>query len=69
MQTIGVAMIVGGMAFLFSGLIFLIPTERKISSSEQSFDESQQQIEYYPATNAQRTLGLTYEGRDQQFGF
>jgi hypothetical protein len=34
MNIIGVAMIVGGMAFLFSGLIFLIPTERKISPSD-----------------------------------
>jgi hypothetical protein len=33
MNTIGVAMMVGGMAVLFSGLIFLIPTEHKISSS------------------------------------
>jgi hypothetical protein len=30
MNTIGIAMIVGGMAFLFSGLIFLLPTERKL---------------------------------------
>ena len=35
MNTIGIAMIVGGMAFLFSGLIFLLPTERKLSSSNE----------------------------------
>ena len=35
MDTIGVAMIVGGMAFLFSGLIFLLPTERKLPSSKK----------------------------------
>ncbi len=34
MDTIGVAMIVGGMAFLFSGLIFLLP-ERKLPSSKE----------------------------------
>ena len=40
-------MIVGGMAFLFSGLIFLLPTERKLSAREHSFEESQEEIEYY----------------------
>ena len=33
MNTIGVAMVVPGMAFLFSGLIFLLPIERKISAT------------------------------------
>jgi hypothetical protein len=47
MDTLGVALLVGGMAFLFSGLIFLLPTERKLSSRMESFEETQQQIEYY----------------------
>jgi hypothetical protein len=47
METWGVALLVGGMAFLFSGLIFLLPTERKLSSHMESFENSQQQIEYY----------------------
>jgi Na+-transporting methylmalonyl-CoA/oxaloacetate decarboxylase gamma subunit len=47
METLGVALLVGGMAFLFSGLVFLLPTERKISSRMESFEETQQQIEYY----------------------
>jgi len=47
METLGVALLVGGMAFLFSGLIFLLPTERKLSSRMESFEGSQQQIEYY----------------------
>jgi hypothetical protein len=47
METLGVALLVGGMAFLFSGLIFLLPTERKLSSRMESFEDSQQQIEYY----------------------
>ena len=47
MDTLGVALLVGGMAFLFSGLIFLLPTERKLSSRMESFEDSQQEIEYY----------------------
>jgi hypothetical protein len=47
MDTLGVALLVGGMAFLFSGLIFLLPTERKLSSRTESFEDTQQQIEYY----------------------
>jgi hypothetical protein len=47
METLGVALLVGGMAFLFSGLVFLLPTERKRSSRMESFEDSQQQIEYY----------------------
>jgi hypothetical protein len=44
---LGVALLVGGLAFLFSGLVFLLPTERKRSSRMESFEDSQQQIEYY----------------------
>ncbi len=47
MHNLGIALIVGGMAFLCSGLIFLIPVERKLASSEDSFEESQDRIEYY----------------------
>ena len=47
METLGVALLVGGMVFLFSGLVFLLPTERKLSSRMESFEDSQQQIEYY----------------------
>lgn len=49
MNTIGVAVIVGGMAPLFSGLIFLLPTERKLSSSNESIEESREKIEYFLA--------------------
>lgn len=47
MDTIGVAMIVGGMALLFSWLILLLPTERKLSDTNELFDEGQERIEYY----------------------
>jgi len=47
MNMLGVALLVGGMAFLLSGLVCLLPTERKHSSRIESFEDSQQQIEYY----------------------
>ena len=45
MDTLGLALLVGGMAFLFSGLVFLLPTERKPSSKMEASGNSQQQIE------------------------
>jgi acetolactate synthase small subunit len=47
MDTLGVPLLVGGMAFLFGGLIFLLPTERKRSSRIESLEDTQQQIEQY----------------------
>ena len=47
MHALGVSLIVGGVAFLFSGLIFLLPRERKLSSLEHSIEESQEEIEYH----------------------
>ena len=44
MKALGLSMIVGGVAFLFSGLIFL---KRKVSARKHSFEESQEEIEYY----------------------
>jgi hypothetical protein len=35
------------MAFLFSGLIFLLPTEWRLSAREQTFEESQKEIEHH----------------------
>ena len=49
MDSVGIALIVGGMAFLASGLIFLIPTERKLSSSQVVFEESRERTEKYLA--------------------
>jgi hypothetical protein len=60
MDTLGVALLVGGMAFLFSGLLFLLPTEREISSRTESFDINQQQIEHY--------LSQMRKQRDEQAG-
>jgi hypothetical protein len=47
MKALGLSMIVGGVACLFSGLIFLLPTERKLSARKHSLEESQAEIEYY----------------------
>ena len=47
MDALGISLIVGDMAFLFTGLIFLLPTERKLSSRQESFEESQERTEYY----------------------
>jgi hypothetical protein len=46
MSVLGFTLIVGGMACLCSGLIFLIPVERKHASSKDSFEESRERIEY-----------------------
>ena len=45
MKALGLSLIVGGMAWLFSGLIFLMPTAD--SARKRSFEESQEEIEYY----------------------
>jgi hypothetical protein len=47
MHALGVSLIVCGMAFLVSGLLFLIPTERKLSSRQDSFEESQERMDYF----------------------
>ena len=47
MNALGLSMIVGGVAFLFSGLIFLLPTERKLSARKHSFEESQAELEQH----------------------
>jgi hypothetical protein len=47
MNVLGVSLLVGGVAFLCSGLIFLLPTERKTSSHEKSVQENQEAIELY----------------------
>jgi hypothetical protein len=45
MKAFGLSLIVGGMAWLFSGLIFLVPTAD--SARKRSLEESQEEIEYY----------------------
>jgi hypothetical protein len=47
MDTVGMALVVGGMALLFSGLIFLLPDPGSGRAPTESFEESQQRIEQY----------------------
>jgi hypothetical protein len=47
MGTVGLALVVGGMAILFSGLVFLIPVSGSRRSSQESFEDSQKRIEQY----------------------
>jgi len=47
MGTVGLALVVGGMAFLFSGLIFLLPVGDRRHPSQESFEDSQELIEQY----------------------
>jgi hypothetical protein len=52
----GVAMVVGGLAFLFSGLIFLIPVRRNGSESEGPFGDRREQVERH-LSDVRRTRG------------
>jgi hypothetical protein len=45
METLGLALIVGGAAFLCSGLIFLLPSERRMISVDKSFQENLEEID------------------------
>jgi hypothetical protein len=47
MSTVGLALIVGGMALLFSGLVFLIPVRGKRHPPQESFEDSQARIEQH----------------------
>ena len=47
MDALGVSLVVGGAAFLISGLLFLLPTGRRVRSPQDSFEESRQRTEYY----------------------
>jgi hypothetical protein len=47
MGTFGMALVVGGMALLFSGLVFLIPVRGRRPPSQESFEDSQKRIERY----------------------
>ena len=41
MEALGTSLFVGGMAFFFSGLIFLLPGKKKYHGAERSFGEGQ----------------------------
>jgi hypothetical protein len=45
MEALGISLVVGGLAFLMSGLIFLLPSQRKqsVKESQEEPDELQSQ--------------------------
>lgn len=47
MHALGISLLVGGAAFLLSGLVFLLPAGRKPSSEPETLEESQAQIEFH----------------------
>jgi hypothetical protein len=47
MGSVALALIVGGMALLFSGLIFCIPFRGRRAPSLESFEDSQERIELH----------------------
>jgi hypothetical protein len=47
MGTFGMALVVGGMALLFSGLVFLIPVRGRRPPPQESFEDSQKRIKRY----------------------
>jgi hypothetical protein len=47
MGTVGLALVVGGMALLFSGLVFLIPDRGMRHRPQEPFEDSQKRIEQY----------------------
>jgi hypothetical protein len=47
MHALGISLLVGGAAFLCGALVFLLPTERKLSSRQKSVEESQEDIDFY----------------------
>jgi predicted phage tail protein len=47
MTALGLSMIVGGVAFLLSGMVFLLPTGRRQSARDRSFEQSQDELDFY----------------------
>jgi CRISPR/Cas system CMR-associated protein Cmr5 small subunit len=47
MDVLAKSLIVLGLAFVASGLVFLLPARRKHSAEKESFEESREHAEYY----------------------
>jgi hypothetical protein len=45
MRELGIALLVGGAAFLVSGLIFLVPTRLARSAQQRNVEESREEID------------------------
>jgi len=51
MDNVGIALVVGGTAFLFSGLIFLIPVRGGSPAQEVAFEDSREHVERHLGEN------------------
>jgi hypothetical protein len=47
MDPLGLALIVGGAAFVVSGLVFLLPGSRRRRKQQETIAESREQIDYH----------------------
>jgi hypothetical protein len=47
MDPLGLALIVGGAAFVVSGLVFLLPGSRRRRKQQETIEESREQIDYH----------------------
>ena len=47
MDSLGLALIVGGAAFVVSGLVFLLPGARRRRKQQETFEESREQIDFH----------------------
>lgn len=47
MDSLGLALIVGGAAFVASGLVFLLPGARRQRQQQDTIDKSREQIEFH----------------------
>jgi hypothetical protein len=51
MDTLGIALVVGGIAFLLSGLIFLIPVRGGSPAQEAPFEDNREHVERHLSEN------------------
>jgi hypothetical protein len=68
MNALGLSLIVAGLAFLFSGLIFLLPTERKLFKQVESFEESQKELDDRLDQLRNQRVSLRWSRFTGQFG-
>ncbi|MCP4616978.1 MAG: hypothetical protein GY844_11125 [Bradyrhizobium sp.] len=50
MDPLGLALIVGGTAFVVSGLVFMLPASRRRREQQETIEESREEIEFHLRT-------------------
>ena len=65
MNALGLSLIVAGLAFLASGLIFLLPTERKLSEQVKSFEDSQKELDDHLGQFRNRRISYNRSEQDE----